>query len=54
VYFTKYYDDDQIKDEMGRACSMYKRDENAYSILIEKPEWKRPLGRPGHGKIILE
>jgi hypothetical protein len=21
---------------------------NAYKILIRKPEWKRPLGRPGH------
>jgi hypothetical protein len=20
---------------------------NAYKILVEKPEWKRPLGRPG-------
>jgi len=39
---------------MGGPCSVDGRDENAYSILIEKPEWKRPLGRPGHGKIILE
>jgi hypothetical protein len=21
---------------------------NAYKILVEKPEWKRPLGRPRH------
>jgi hypothetical protein len=21
---------------------------NAYSILLGKPEWKRPLGRPRH------
>jgi len=28
VHFTKYYSGDQIKeDEMGRACSTHKRDE---------------------------
>jgi hypothetical protein len=32
----------QVKeDEMGRACST-----NAYRILVEKPEGKRPLRRP--------
>jgi len=24
------------------------RDENVYSILVHKPEWKRPLGRSSH------
>jgi len=23
AYITKYYSDDQIENEMGRACSMY-------------------------------
>jgi hypothetical protein len=32
------------EDEMGRTCSTYET-RNAYSILIEKPERKRPLGR---------
>jgi hypothetical protein len=22
---------------------------NAYKILVRKPEWKKPLGRPRHG-----
>jgi hypothetical protein len=30
---------------MGRACSTH-GDKNAYSILVGKPEGKRPLGRP--------
>jgi len=33
---------------MGGTCSMHGRDENAYSILVGKPEVKRPLGRPRH------
>jgi len=37
---------DQIKeDEMGRACGMYGRERNLYSVLVGKPEGKRPLGR---------
>jgi hypothetical protein len=31
---------------MGRACSTNGEERNAYSILIGKPEGKRPLGRP--------
>jgi hypothetical protein len=27
---------------------MEMREENAYRILVEKPEGKRPLGRPRH------
>jgi hypothetical protein len=33
-------------DEMGRACSTNGENRNAYRILVEKPEGKRPLGRP--------
>jgi hypothetical protein len=36
------------EDEMGRACSMNGEKMNAYRILVEKPEGKRPLGRPRH------
>jgi hypothetical protein len=32
---------------MGRAGST-NGEMNAYSILVEKPEGKRPLGRPRH------
>jgi hypothetical protein len=30
---------------MGRACNTNEK-ENAYKILVGKPEGKRPLGRP--------
>jgi hypothetical protein len=41
------------EDEMGRACSM-NGEENAYRILVGKPEGKRPLGRlDACGRIIL-
>jgi len=34
---------------MDRACSTHEREmRNAYNILVPKPEWKRPLGRPSH------
>jgi hypothetical protein len=33
---------------MGRACSRNGMKRNAYRILVEKPEGKRPLGRPRH------
>jgi hypothetical protein len=32
---------------MGGACSKHGRDEK-YDILAQKPEGKRPLGRPRH------
>jgi hypothetical protein len=31
---------------MGRACSSNGGKKNAYSLLVGKPEGKRPLGRP--------
>jgi hypothetical protein len=31
---------------MGRACSTHGEKRNAYGILVEKPEGKRPLERP--------
>jgi hypothetical protein len=31
---------------MGRACSTNGAKRNAYRILVEDPERKRPLGRP--------
>jgi hypothetical protein len=36
------------EDEMGGACSTNGEKRKAYRILVEKPEGKRPLGRPGH------
>jgi hypothetical protein len=35
-----------LKDEIGGACSTNEEKMNAYRILVEKPEGKRPLGRP--------
>jgi hypothetical protein len=31
---------------MGKACSTNEEKRNAYRILVENPERKRPLGRP--------
>jgi hypothetical protein len=31
---------------MGRACGTNGEKRSAYRILVEKPEGKRPLGRP--------
>jgi hypothetical protein len=37
---------DQIKEgEMGRARSMYGDKQNAYRVVMGKPEGNRPLGR---------
>jgi hypothetical protein len=39
--------DYQVKDDkIGRACSTYGENRNAYRILAGKPDGKRPLGRP--------
>jgi hypothetical protein len=34
---------------MGTAGSMNGKKTNAYRVLVEKPEGKRPLRRPRHG-----
>jgi hypothetical protein len=42
----KMYSGDEIKvDEMGGTCGTCGGDENAYRVLVGKPEGKRPLGR---------
>jgi hypothetical protein len=33
---------------MGRTCSTNWETRNAYTILVGKPEGKKPLGRPRH------
>jgi hypothetical protein len=33
---------------MDGACSMHGEKENAYKVLVGKPERKRPLGRCRH------
>jgi hypothetical protein len=39
---------------MGGACSAYGEERGVYSVLVGKPEGKRPLGDPGvDGRIIL-
>jgi len=38
---------DQIKkNELGWACCTYGEKSGVYRVLVEKPEGKRPLGRP--------
>jgi hypothetical protein len=34
------------EDSMGGVCSTHEEIRNAYNILIEKPEGKRPRERP--------
>jgi hypothetical protein len=36
---------------MGGACSTNGGEENAYRLLVGKPEGKRPLGRPRRGWV---
>jgi hypothetical protein len=33
---------------MGRGCSANGEERNIYTLLVGKPEGKRPLGRPRH------
>jgi hypothetical protein len=33
---------------MGRACSTYEEERDAYRVLVRKPEGKRLLERPRH------
>jgi hypothetical protein len=37
---------DEIKNDMGGACSADGDDRGVYKILVGKPEEKRPLVRP--------
>jgi hypothetical protein len=47
VFFTKYYQDDHIKEtEMDEACSIHGELRNVYKVLVGKPEGRRSLGRP--------
>ena len=43
---TKYYLGDQMKNEMGGACSMYGGQERCIQCFGGETEGKRPLGRP--------
>jgi hypothetical protein len=46
IFFAKHnYNDQVMKDEMGRACSTQGEKRNAYRIFVGRPEGKRPLGR---------
>jgi hypothetical protein len=31
---------------MGGACSLHREKRITYGILVGKPQWERPLGRP--------
>jgi hypothetical protein len=45
--FLPYNYNGEVKeDEEGKACRKNFAKENAYRILVEKPEGKRPLGSP--------
>ena len=33
---------------MGGTCSAYGGEKRLYRVLVEKPEGKKPLGRPRH------
>jgi hypothetical protein len=45
---NEYYSGDQIeKNEMNGACDMCGGQERCIQGLVETPEGKRPLGRPG-------
>jgi hypothetical protein len=33
---------------MVKACSMYEQFRNAYRIVVENPERKKPPGKPRH------
>jgi hypothetical protein len=44
---TKQHLGDQVKKtEMSRTYSTYGERRGAYRVLVEKPEGRRPLGRP--------
>jgi hypothetical protein len=43
-----YHSGDQIKKEMGRACSMHGNERSACRVLVGKPDGRRPLERLRH------
>jgi hypothetical protein len=45
VLLTPYCSGDEIKNEMGEACSTYGDRKDVYRGLVGKSEGKRPLGR---------
>jgi hypothetical protein len=50
VVLTQYYSGEQIeRNEMSGECSRYVERRGTYRILVDKPEGKRPLGRPELG-----
>ena len=52
---TKYYSGEQIKTEMGGACSTYGRMRIAYKIFVERREGRNHLEDPGiDGKMELK
>jgi hypothetical protein len=47
IHLTKNHSGDQIKkNEMGKACGMYGRQERCIQGFGGRPERKRSLGRP--------
>jgi hypothetical protein len=47
VLLTKCHSGYQIKKtDIGGACSAHVERRGAYRVLVEKPEVRRPLGRP--------
>jgi hypothetical protein len=47
LLLTKKYLGGSIKDsEMGRVCGTCGGEERSCSILVRKPEGKRPIGKP--------
>jgi hypothetical protein len=46
-FITKYYSGDQIKkNEMAGHVARMGEGRGAYRILVERPEGRRPFGRP--------
>jgi len=46
-FFSRIYYTGDILDEaeMGWACSLYAERRHTYSVLVEQPEGKKPVGR---------
>ena len=47
VLLSNYNSDEEMKNkEMGEACGMHGEEERGYSVLVGKPDGKKPLGKP--------